>query len=236
MTAKLLISILVLILTSVHTGHGAFDVQVSQEVSGDRKREFLELLKSLPFKGEFYTREAGRKAAPYLPVLFSLTEQDTEKYDLYAVVAISVAISQDKERRAYAVAHFGEIRHPKLKHEVAWIDLCAIIREPRLIALELERAWGGRWLPEELTARREGLRKARVGLGQQVERLTEAYLGGVLDLGGDERRRREIEARTEAFASQERELAQHVIGFNGIDCCNRIVSYRLSGRSREAEG
>ncbi|MDT5295439.1 MAG: site-specific recombinase [Acidobacteriota bacterium] len=123
---------------------------------------------------------------------------------------------------------------------VVWADLCAIIREPRLIALELERAWGGRWLPEELTARREGLRKARAGLGQQVERLTEAYLGGVLDLGEYERRRREIEARTEAFASQERELVQqmgrrHELAgmVGGVEDYCRRVSEGLAGASFE---
>lgn len=124
--------------------------------------------------------------------------------------------------------------------EGVWADLCAIIREPRLIALELERAWGGRWLPEELAARRESLRKARVGLQQQVERLPEAYLGGVLDLGKYERRRREIEARTDAFASQERELVQqagrrHELAgmVEGVEDYCRRVSEELSGASFE---
>ncbi len=94
--------------------------------------------------------------------------------------------------------------------ELVWADSCAVVRRPRLIALELARAWGGQWLPEELRARRESLRKARVGSQQQVERLTEGYLGGVLDLGEYERRRREIEARAESFASRERELGQQV--------------------------
>lgn len=124
--------------------------------------------------------------------------------------------------------------------EVVWADLCEVIREPRLIALEMERAWGGRWLPEELAARREGLRKARVGLQQQVERLTEAYLVGVLDLGEYERRRREIEVRTEAFASQERELVQQVgrrhelagkVG--GVEDYCRRVSEGLAGANFE---
>ncbi len=43
--------------------------------------------------------------------------------------------------------------------EVVWKDLCEIIRHPALSALELERAWGGQWLPEELRARRTSLRE-----------------------------------------------------------------------------
>jgi DNA invertase Pin-like site-specific DNA recombinase len=124
--------------------------------------------------------------------------------------------------------------------ELVWSDLCEVIREPQLIALELERAWGGSWLPEELAARRESLRKARAGLQQQVERLTEAYLGGVLDLMEYERRRREIEGRAEAFASQERELGQQVgrrrelAGMvAGVEDYCRRVSEGLAGASFE---
>jgi site-specific DNA recombinase len=124
--------------------------------------------------------------------------------------------------------------------ELVWKDLCEVIREPQMITLELERAWGGSWLPEELTARRESLRKAHAGLGQQVERLTEAYLGGVLDLREYERRRREIEGRAEAFASQERELVQQVRRHHelagmvdGVEDYCRRVSEGLAGASFE---
>jgi WD domain, G-beta repeat len=127
MTSRLLIIILVFTLTPIQAGRSVLNVQVGQEVSDAQKREFIELLKTLPFKGEFYTEEGARKAAPYLPVLFSLTEKDVEKYDLYAFVAISVGICQDKERRVYAVAHFAEIRHPKLK--LFWAALLFNLKE-----------------------------------------------------------------------------------------------------------
>jgi hypothetical protein len=45
-------------------------------------------------------------------------------------------------------------------------------------------------------------------LEQQLERLTEAYMGGVIRLEEYARRRRELEEKTEAFESQERELGQ----------------------------
>ena len=118
MISKLIIIILVLALTTIQVGDNTFDLQVSevgQDVSDAQKKEFIELLRTLPSKGEFYTEEAARKAAPYLPVLFSFTEKDIKKDDLYPFFAISVGICQVRERRVYAVAHFKEIRHPLLK-------------------------------------------------------------------------------------------------------------------------
>ena len=70
----------------------------------------------------------------------------------------------------------------------------------------MERAGGGHWLPQEMQARRTNLRRARAGLRQQIERLTEAYLAGVVPLSEYERRRREAEARLLALDGQEREL------------------------------
>ena len=90
-------------------------IQTAQEISDAQKKEFIELLNTLPTKGEFYTEEAARRAAPYLPVLFSLTEKEVPREAIYAFAAISAGISEDKERRAYAVSHFAEIRHPLLK-------------------------------------------------------------------------------------------------------------------------
>jgi site-specific DNA recombinase len=124
--------------------------------------------------------------------------------------------------------------------EVVWQDLCELIRHPELIALELERAWGGQWLPEEMRARRTSLRRARVSLAQQLERLTEAYLGGAIKLEEYQRRRGEIEARADAFESQERELGQRVERRNELsglvrrveDYCRR-VSEALAGANFE---
>jgi site-specific DNA recombinase len=81
---------------------------------------------------------------------------------------------------------------------------------------------------------------SRTGLQQQVERLTEAYLGSVPDLVEYERRRREIEGRAEAFASQERELGQQVgrrrelAGMvDGVEDYCRRVSEGLAGANFE---
>ena len=124
--------------------------------------------------------------------------------------------------------------------EVVWKDLCELIRHPALIALELERAWGGQWLPEEMRARRTSLRRARVSLEQQLERLTEAYMGGVIRLEEYARRRQELEEKMGAFKSQERELGQQAERRNELsgmvsrveDYCRR-VSEALAGATFE---
>ena len=85
------------------------------QVSDAQKKDFLNLLKTLPHKGEFFTDDAIKTAEPYLPVLFSLTDKDIEGYDIYPFAALSRGLCDIKERRQYATAHFGEIQNSQLK-------------------------------------------------------------------------------------------------------------------------
>jgi site-specific DNA recombinase len=87
--------------------------------------------------------------------------------------------------------------------EVVWNDLRALLGEPEPLAAAVARAHGGAWLPQELLARRETLRRAQVHLSQQLERLTDAYLRAVIPLDEYERRRRDLEQRVQALAGQE---------------------------------
>jgi site-specific DNA recombinase len=89
--------------------------------------------------------------------------------------------------------------------ELVWRDLCEVLQHPGIIAHAIERARGGHWLPQEWQARRENLRRGRASLGQQIERLTEAYLGGIVPLAEFERRR-ETESRLRALERQEQDL------------------------------
>lgn len=57
-----------------------------------------------------------------------------------------------------------------------------------------------------LQARRENLRKASVSLTHQVERLTEAYLAGILPREEYKRRRQELELKQAALANQMRQI------------------------------
>ena len=90
--------------------------------------------------------------------------------------------------------------------ELVWHDLREVLETPGMVARALERARGGHWLPQELQARRATLRRGRASLAQQLERLTEAYLAGVVPLSEYERRRREAEARLLALERQEQQL------------------------------
>jgi site-specific DNA recombinase len=90
--------------------------------------------------------------------------------------------------------------------ELVWQDVCLVLTHPQQIAQALAQAQGGQWLPQALQARRENLRKARVSVEQQMERLTEAYLAKVLELDEYKRRRQELEQRLQAVAGQVRQL------------------------------
>jgi site-specific DNA recombinase len=94
--------------------------------------------------------------------------------------------------------------------ELVWQDVCEMLTHPDAIATALYRAQGGLWLPQELQARRENLRKARVSLEQQMERLTDAYLANVLQLEEYKRRRGELEQRLLVIAEQRRQLEANV--------------------------
>ena len=111
--------------------------------------------------------------------------------------------------------------------ELVWRDLCEVLQHPEIIAHAIERARGGHWLPQEWQARRETLRRGRASLVQQVERLTEAYLGGIVPLAEFERRRRETESRLGALERQEQEL---------YATAHRVWMRDLLGGSDDPEG
>ena len=90
--------------------------------------------------------------------------------------------------------------------EVVWADLCDLLTHPETIRQALGRAQSGEWLPQELQARRNGLRKASTSLCRQVDRLTEAYLEQIVSLEEYRRRRQDLEKRQEAMQTQLREL------------------------------
>src|SRR5438270_3820419 len=81
-----------------------------------------------------------------------------------------------------------------------------MLTHPEAVRLALERAHGGHWLPQELQARRDTLRHGQASLQRQVERLTEAYLAGVVGLAEYQRRRHDLEQREQALAGQEHQL------------------------------
>ena len=94
--------------------------------------------------------------------------------------------------------------------ELVWKDLCEVITHPDIIALALQRAQGGCWLPQELQARRENLRRGQVALQNQVDRLTEAYLNGIIPLPEYQRRRADLDRKAQGMEAQEKQLTHQV--------------------------
>jgi site-specific DNA recombinase len=101
-----------------------------------------------------------------------------------------------------------EARHSPAQQldALVWHDLCELLAHPESIAYALERAHGGHWLPQELQARKEALRKGQRSLTHQLERLTEAYLQGVIPLPEYQRRRQEVEQKQHTLETQEKQL------------------------------
>lgn len=93
---------------------------------------------------------------------------------------------------------------------LVWADLRELLAHPDSIAYALERAHGGHWLPQDLQARREQLRRGQVHLEGQIERLTQAYLGAVIALPEYRRRRQDLEEKIRALATQAQQLDAQV--------------------------
>ncbi len=91
--------------------------------------------------------------------------------------------------------------------DLVWQDLCALLTHPESIAQALARAQGGHWSSQEVQARQEVLRKGRFSLEQQGERLTDAYLSGVMPLAEYQRRRGELEQKAHGLTQQMQQLA-----------------------------
>jgi len=94
--------------------------------------------------------------------------------------------------------------------DLVWQDLCHLMAHPELISQALERAQGGKWLPQQLQARRKTLKQALAQLARQEERLLEAYLAEVIALRELGRKRQEIAQKQKALQSQLHQLEAQV--------------------------
>jgi site-specific DNA recombinase len=128
-----------------------------------------------------------------------------------------VCSSKDKNLRA-ACADGCLSRHIPTQQldDLVWQDLCDVLLHPESIIEALERAHGGHWLPQELQARRENLRKARHALSQQIDRLTNAYLRSLIPLAEFERRRSDLEQKDQALAHQEEQLSREAVNHESL--------------------
>lgn len=81
-----------------------------------------------------------------------------------------------------------------------------MLNDPQQVAVALERAQNGAWLPQELQARQANTHQAIEGLERQQERLLAAYLAEILALPAFERKRCELEQKRASLQVQWRQL------------------------------
>jgi hypothetical protein len=79
------------------------------------KKAFLKKLAKLPTRGEFFTKDAVKKAIPDTHILLALTPKDLGNYDLYPFLALSRGLIEHKEARQYGTKNFDKIAHPTIK-------------------------------------------------------------------------------------------------------------------------
>ena len=123
-------------------------------------------------------------------------------YSYYACAGKAPAVHSRQETRC--PSRFSPVAQ---LDAVVWHDLCEVLTHPASLTQALERAASGAWLPQELQARQEHLRRAQRQLDGQLERLTAAYLGAVMPLTEYERRRRELEQQRLGLIRQGEQLA-----------------------------
>jgi site-specific DNA recombinase len=91
--------------------------------------------------------------------------------------------------------------------ELVWADLCAVLQHPEQVAQALERAHSGAWVPGELRRRQATLRQVRASVARQRQRLLEAYLTEMIDLGAFQRQDRTLAGQEADLLAREREVA-----------------------------
>lgn len=115
---------------------------------------------------------------------------------------------------------------------LVWQDVCEVLQNPAVIAQALERAQGGKWLPQEFQARRETLRKTLASLGAQMERLTEAYPAFVIPLEEYRKRRQELSERFAVLDNQahllerqgQQQMEMQSLNASITEFCQRVAS------------
>jgi len=94
--------------------------------------------------------------------------------------------------------------------QLVWQDLCQLLTHPEIITTALQRAQGGCWLPQELQARRENLRRGQLAVQTQLDRLTEAYLNQIVPLPEYQRRRADLDSKLQGMQDLEKQLIHQV--------------------------
>src|SRR5215203_5895327 len=133
-------------------------------------------------------------------------------------------------RRSAPPATSRQSRWTRWLDALVWEDLCRLLNEPEAIRFALEWAHGGHWLPQDLQARRQALRRGQASVQQQMERLTEADLASLVSLEEYRRRRLDLEQKAQSLAAQVQQLEGQVdrqgevarVGLSMEEFCRRV--------------
>ena len=108
--------------------------------------------------------------------------------------------------------------------ELVWADLCAVLRQPQLVAEALERAHSGAWVSQELRRRQATLRQVRASVARQRQRLLEAYLAEVIDLDIFQRQDQILAGQEADLLAREREVAAQGERLAGLSAIARSMT------------
>jgi len=158
--------------------------------------------------------QRNNKAHPYLLRnlvscgvcgLSCLAKTTMQGYRYYFCTGKMKALFSHREQKC-----FSRLIPSERLDQLVWDDLSVLLTEPEQVTQALERAHSGTWLPQELQARQESLRRGQASLAQQLDRLTEAYLAGVVLLEEYRRRRSDLERRCQILEEQQKQLTAQV--------------------------
>jgi site-specific DNA recombinase len=108
--------------------------------------------------------------------------------------------------------------------ELVWADLCAVLQRPELVALAVERAHSGAWVPQALRRRQASLRQVRASVARQRQRLLEAYLAEVIDLACFQRQDQTLARQEADLLAREREVAAQGERLAGLGAIARSMT------------
>ena len=103
-----------------------------KEVSDADKQAFFKLLAGLEFQpaghAAIFTEKSVKRAAPFAPVLFALTEKDLHKKEFTPFLLLTLQLAEIDEARLYGVKNFARIAHPRIK--LFWANALFQARQP----------------------------------------------------------------------------------------------------------
>ncbi len=141
--------------------------QAPKDVTDADKQGFFKLVSNLPTMpaghAAVFTEESVKKAAPFVHVLFSLSEKDMEKKEIFPLLILTWQLAGVDTARQYGAKNFERISHPQIKRQWAFGLFQQNAASPEIVA----------FLRQQLE--REGV-ESEFGLGPQFQAFKERVI------------------------------------------------------------